>query len=161
MDFNYCLLIIAFIVIILTITSLWEIFKKAGHKSWEAIIPIYNIVVLFKISGFSPWLSLLILVPIANIYILIKLFINLAHCFGKTTDFGISTFFFAYVFLPIIAFDNSTYTPSNMNNNQQMYNNQMNNQPENNTQGLSSFCINCGQQFNDSDTFCTRCGNKR
>lgn len=175
--------IISLAVVIIGIVATWKLFKKAGYQGWEAIIPVYNLVVLFKIAGLSPWLILLIFVPFANIYIIFKLYIELAHKFGKTTGYGVAMVFFSAIMLPIMAFDDNCtylgqgymngnnqqmYNNQNMNNNQQMYNNgkvmnnnQMNNQPTNNVQGLSSFCTNCGQQFNDSDTFCTRCGNKR
>ena len=162
--------IISLAITIISIVSLWKLFKKAGYQGWEAIIPIYNTVVLFKIAGLSPWLILLIFVPFANIYIIFKLYIELAHRFGKSTGYGVAMVFFSAIMLPIIAFDdNCVYLgQGNMNinnqqmyNNQNMYNNQMYNQPTNNVQGLSSFCTNCGQKFNDSDTFCTRCGNKR
>ena len=60
--------IISLAITIISIVSLWKLFKKAGYQGWEAIIPIYNAVVLFKIAGLSPWLILLIFVPFANIF---------------------------------------------------------------------------------------------
>ena len=36
---------------ILMIVSIWKIFKKAGKKGWEAIVPIYNTIVLLEITS--------------------------------------------------------------------------------------------------------------
>ena len=57
-------LVVAIIIAILQIVAMWKIFTKAGEKGWKSIIPIYNIVVLFKISGLSPWLILVYLAGI-------------------------------------------------------------------------------------------------
>ena len=54
-------LVVAIIIAILQIVAMWKIFTKAGEKGWKSIIPIYNIVILFKISGLSPWLILVYL----------------------------------------------------------------------------------------------------
>ncbi|MCH5268454.1 MAG: hypothetical protein J1E62_08935 [Lachnospiraceae bacterium] len=35
---------------VLLVIGLWQIFSKANEESWKAIIPIYNIYILFKIS---------------------------------------------------------------------------------------------------------------
>ena len=56
---TYSLIILAFYVLI--IVAQWKIFTKAGQEGWKAIIPIYNVVVLYKIIGLSPWLLLLYL----------------------------------------------------------------------------------------------------
>ena len=33
---------------VLTIIANWKIFTKAGQAGWKSLIPIYNIVILFK-----------------------------------------------------------------------------------------------------------------
>lgn len=50
--------IIGLIVAVLEIIALWRIFKKAGKHGWAAIIPIYNLVVLFNVAGMSGWWTL-------------------------------------------------------------------------------------------------------
>lgn len=40
---------------ILFIISNWRIFKKAGEKGWKALIPFYNMYLLFKIVGMKKW----------------------------------------------------------------------------------------------------------
>ncbi|HIP31617.1 MAG TPA: signal peptidase I, partial [Crocinitomicaceae bacterium] len=41
----------------------WKSFPQAGHKSWEALIPVYNYFVAFKIGSKKPWWSLLLIFP--------------------------------------------------------------------------------------------------
>ena len=41
----------------------WKIFPKADRKSWEALIPIYNYFVVFKITCSKPFWSLLLVFP--------------------------------------------------------------------------------------------------
>ena len=42
---NIFVLVIAIILII----SMWRIFEKAGRKGWEALIPIYNLFIIFQL----------------------------------------------------------------------------------------------------------------
>ena len=37
------------IALVFIVIFLWKIFEKAGEKGWKAIIPIYNVYILFKI----------------------------------------------------------------------------------------------------------------
>ena len=54
-------LIISLVLVVLQIIAMWKLFTKAGEEGWKAIIPIYNLVILYKISGVSPWLLLIFL----------------------------------------------------------------------------------------------------
>ena len=62
---TYSLIILAFYVLI--IVAQWKIFTKAGQEGWKALIPIYNVVVLYKIIGLSPWLLLLYLLSVVPV----------------------------------------------------------------------------------------------
>ena len=70
---TYSLIILAFYVLI--IVAQWKIFTKAGQEGWKALIPIYNVVVLYKIIGLSPWLLLLYLLSLCPLT-----FIKLTLC---------------------------------------------------------------------------------
>lgn len=111
--FSAVTFILSLIPTILLIVAQWKIFVKAGEEGWKAIIPVYNLVVLFKIAGMNPMLLLLLLIPIANIVILIVLVvmldINLAKAFGKGTGFAIGLIFLGFIFQLILAFDSSEY----------------------------------------------------
>ena len=84
---------------ILIIVSLWKIFKKAGKPGWASIVPIYNMIVLLEITELPLWYIVLFFIPFANIYALFKIYIELAHKFGKSTGFGVATVFFSIVCL--------------------------------------------------------------
>ena len=101
------------LVSILTIVSLWKIYKKAGKPGWASIIPIYNIIVLLQIADLPLWYLLLLIIPFANIYAVFKIYIELAHKFGKSTGFGVATVFFSIVCFPILAFDKSVVYNNN------------------------------------------------
>lgn len=88
--------IVSLVVAVLAIIAMWKIFTKAGEKGWKSIIPIYNMVILFKISGLSPWLILVYfaaVIPfvgwIATLAITIVSSIYLSKSFGKSTGFTV------------------------------------------------------------------------
>lgn len=86
----------------------WVMYNKAGRHGWAAIIPIYNNVTYLKVCGLSPWLLLLLLVPVIGWIILALVGIiarfTLAKSFGKGVGFGIGLLFLNIIFESIIAF---------------------------------------------------------
>ena len=54
--------VIALVLWILTIVALWKAFTRAGEKGWKAIIPIYNVYVMYKIAWMKNWFWYTILV---------------------------------------------------------------------------------------------------
>lgn len=98
---------------ILTIIAMWRIFAKAGKPGWAAIIPIYNIVVMFQIVGLNPWLLLLYLIPfvniVAGIILAIMLCIRLARAFGKSSGFAVGLIFLNTIFILILGLGDSKY----------------------------------------------------
>ena len=96
-------------IMVFMIVTLWKIYTKAGKPGWASIIPIYDILVLIEIAGLEWWYILLLLVPFANIYAIFKIYIELAHKFGKSTGFGVLTVFFSLICLPILAFGDAKY----------------------------------------------------
>lgn len=109
-------LIIVATLVILKIVAQWKIFTKAGEKGWKSLIPVYNMVILFKISGLSPWLLLLFLlggVPVIGwlipVVLLIVSMVKLGQAFGKSTGFIIGLIFLPPIFEMILAFGSSKY----------------------------------------------------
>lgn len=96
-------------IAVLMIVAWWKIFTKAGRPGWASIVPFYNLYVEFEIAGMNGWLFLLLLVPIANIVILIMLYIKLAQVFGKDAGFTIGLIFLNMIFLLILAFGSAQY----------------------------------------------------
>lgn len=126
------LLFIGTIVSILVLVSFWKIFKKAGKKGWEAIVPIYNTIVLLEITNLPTWYVVLFFIPFANIYAIVKVYIELAKKFGKDTGFGVLTLFFPVICLPILAFSKCSY------NNENKINTVSNNSVNNNVNNMNN-----------------------
>lgn len=101
--------IVLLIVGVVMIIANWKIYTKAGKPGWASMVPIYNYVVLFQIAKMSPWLILLLLVPIANVVVLIMLYVNLSKAFGKSSGFAVGLIFLNLIFTLILAFDDSKY----------------------------------------------------
>lgn len=60
----------------------WKLYEKAGRKSWEAAIPIYNAVVLTKIMKRPWWWVVLLFFPIVNQLMFPIFWIETARSFG-------------------------------------------------------------------------------
>lgn len=102
-------LIIGIVVALVMIAGMWKMFSKAGEPGWASIIPFYNAYVLFKITWGSGIKFLLLLIPIANIVILIMTQIKLAKAFGKSTGFAVGLILLSPIFYVILGFDSSEY----------------------------------------------------
>ena len=105
--------VLSMAVTVLMIVSMWKVFTKAGKPGWAAIIPVYNTVVLFQISGLSPWLILLFIVPFVNFIaipvLMILLNVKLAKAFGKGGGFAVGLILLNAIFMPILAFSDAEY----------------------------------------------------
>lgn len=92
--------------------ALWRIFSKAGYPGILAIIPIVNIFILVKVAGYSAWMTLLYIIPIVNIVFSIFVAIRLGQRFGKG---GAFSFFLLWLFSVIgyliLGFGSAAYTP--------------------------------------------------
>ncbi len=98
-------------VVVLTIAGLWKVFEKAGKPGWAAIVPIYNLVVLMEVAAKPLWWVLLMFIPFINIVVLLLVYIEVAHRFGKSTGFGWGMTFLGFIFLPILGFGDARYQP--------------------------------------------------
>jgi len=96
-------------IAILVIAALWKVFTKAGQPGWACLVPIYNILVLLKITGKPAWWVILFFVPIANLVFAIIVAIALAEKFGKGAGYGIGLAFLPVVFYPMLGFGSATY----------------------------------------------------
>lgn len=83
---------------------LWKIYQKANEPGWKCLIPYYNNYTLFQILYNNGWLFLLLIVPFLNIFVYIKMNIDLAKVFGQSTAFGVGCIFLPIIFYPILAF---------------------------------------------------------
>ncbi|WP_445452221.1 signal peptidase I [Flavobacterium sp. 25HG05S-40] len=74
----------------------WKLYEKAGRKSWEAFVPIYNSIVLMKIINRPTWWTILLFIPVINLIMFPVVWVETLRSFGKnsSTDtwLGIFTF---------------------------------------------------------------------
>ena len=103
------------LIIILAIYNIivrWRLFEKARKHAWAAIIPLYRDIVMYKVCGITPWVLLLLLIPIIGWFILILINIyakfTLAEGFGKGIGFGFGLWLLGPIFEGILAFSKKT-----------------------------------------------------
>jgi hypothetical protein len=100
--------IILFLVfLLLYIVAFVKVFQKLGLPSWSAIIPIYNLIVLFKTLNISLWYLLLYFVPIISLITHWYYCRVLAKVFGRETGFTIGLFLIHPIFVMILGFSDS------------------------------------------------------
>ncbi|THF49963.1 signal peptidase I [Flavobacterium supellecticarium] len=61
----------------------WKLYEKAGRKSWEAAIPVYNAIVLMKIIDRPRWWTILLFIPIVNLIMFPVIWVEILRAFGK------------------------------------------------------------------------------
>ena len=89
--------------------ALVGIFKKADEPVWQAFVPIWNTIVLIKVSGKPIWWIILLLIPIVNIVILVLVLHGLSTSFGHGAGFTVGLFFLSIIFLYILGYDSKPY----------------------------------------------------
>ena len=103
------ILFIELAIAIPIIVGLWKTFTKAGQPGWAAIVPIYNLLVLMRVAGRSPWWVLLCFIPLVNIVVLILVSLDVARNFGKGAGFGVGLALLGFIFYPILGFGDAKY----------------------------------------------------
>jgi hypothetical protein len=103
------LVIVYIAIIVLEIAALWQVFVKAGHPGWAAIIPIYNYYVILKVVGRPGWWLILYLIPIVNLIVWIIVAVDMAKSFARSTGFAVGLIFLPFIFIPILGFGAGTY----------------------------------------------------
>ena len=107
--FNPLPTIISLALCVFVLVCMWIVFRKAGKPGWAAIVPFYNLYVLFEITWGSGMRFLLLLIPIYNIILSIQTQVRLAKAFGKSGGFAAGLIFLPYIFIPLLAFGKETY----------------------------------------------------
>lgn len=109
-------LVVVLVIAVLQVVAMWKVFTKAGEKGWKSIIPIYNIVILFKISGISPWLIFVYfagIIPFVGWIAILALSIyqanSLAKSFGKDVGYTIGLLLLPVIFYMILGFGKAEY----------------------------------------------------
>ena len=61
----------------------WKLYKIAGYQPWQALVPIYNAVILMKIINRPSWWVLFLFVPIINLIMIPVIWVESIRSFGK------------------------------------------------------------------------------
>ena len=123
--------LIQVVIILLNIIGLFKIYQKMGKPGWKGLIPFYNMYGLYDelwdkkyfwgyllaqavmLNPSSPSGLLFsvadLVLAVAMIVVVMKLYIKLAKAFGKGTGFGVLTFFFAPICLAVLGFGSAEY----------------------------------------------------
>ena len=105
--------LVSIVISLMFVAGLWKIFSKAGKPGWAAIIPIYNLIVLFEITGKSIWWIVLFLIPVVNfiapLIVMILVYITLAERFGRGGGTIVGLILLPFIFVPMLGFGSATY----------------------------------------------------
>jgi hypothetical protein len=126
--------ILALLLSLILVASMWRIFGKAGQRGWQSIVPVYNIFVTFRIADLPMWqaaallmmlvaravirntigfsggfviVSFALLAASAGLFFMASM--GLASKFGKGTGFAVGMTVVPFVFYPILAFGSASY----------------------------------------------------
>lgn len=94
---------------LITLEGQWKIFKKAGRKGWESLIPIYNTIIFIKICQKPGWWFWLLLIPLVGIVFAVMIYHGLSKAFGKTEGFTVGLIFLPFVFFPKLGLSHLKY----------------------------------------------------
>lgn len=90
---------------VLHFAGTWKIYNAAGRKAWEALVPVYNAIVLMKIINRPTWWVILLFIPIINLLMFPIIWVETIRSFGynSTKDsvlviatLGLYIFYFNY-----------------------------------------------------------------
>jgi len=103
-------------IAVVVVVGMWKAFEKAGQPGWAAIVPFYNLVVMFRIGGQSGWFALAILLNLipfigglAWLGIVVWNHVNISKRFGQGVGFAIGLVLLAPIFWLILGFGSSKY----------------------------------------------------
>lgn len=63
----------------------WKLYVKAGRKAWEALIPVYNAIVLMQIINRPKWWVVLLFIPIINLLMFPVVWVETIRSFGRNS----------------------------------------------------------------------------
>lgn len=151
--------VIALAIAVVQIIGMWKVFKKAGKNGWEAIIPFYNVWVLFEISGYPGYYMFFGLIPCVGPIVLlifeILAYISLSKKFNKSSGFAVLMIFLPVIAFCILGFGKDTYDESLGEHKNTQPNTPA---PAASTAEAGKFCGNCGTKVAKNAKHCSNCG---
>ena len=90
------------IISLLAVVSWMMVFEKGRESGFAILIPVYSVYLLTRITEKPWWWTILLLIPILNIYFGIRVMHSLSVSFGKGSGFTLGLFLLPVVFLPMV-----------------------------------------------------------
>jgi len=153
--------ILGFVLAIAALLANWMLYRKMGREGWESIVPLYNSYVMFETLYGNGWKFLTLLIPLYNIYVGIKLVIDLAHAFNQSTGFGIGMLFLPSIFLLILAFGDAQFRDGSGATKTEDF---VSKATETVADAVGAFpkkkCPKCGKDIAQNAEFCPFCGER-
>lgn len=89
------LIVLVCIIAFIAVVAQWALYSKANQPGWACLVPIYNVIVFLRIVGRPAGHFFFFLIPIFNIFFIIKVYIELCNAFGKhsTLDYVLCILF--------------------------------------------------------------------
>ncbi len=79
------LLILFAAVQVIHFLGTWKLYQRAGYQAWEAAVPVYNAITLFKIIKRPWWWVFLLFIPVINVIMFPVIWVETARSFGKNS----------------------------------------------------------------------------
>jgi hypothetical protein len=109
MNSGSVLLFVDLAIPLLIVVGAWLVFAKAGEGGWQAIIPIWNVIVLLRIIGRPAWWIILLIIPLVGWITAAVIAQDVAKSFGKGVAFGVGLWLLSPIFIPILGFGGAQY----------------------------------------------------
>lgn len=87
LQFGPGIFVIMILMAFIGLVAQWKLFEKCNLPGYAALIPGYNVVIFLKILGRPAHHALLFLVPLYNLYFVVKVFVELCQSFGRNSMF--------------------------------------------------------------------------
>lgn len=105
-EFNYIAMGVVLLLTSFIQASLWVVFEKAGQPGWYALVPVLQVAILLKITGYDWWWAL---VPLASLVFYIMALNRLARSFGYDVWMTLGFLFLPFGFFPYVAMSSDVY----------------------------------------------------
>lgn len=94
------------IIVLYCAMATWKLFEKAGRKSWEGLVPVYNILIWLKIIKRPWWWAIILLIPgFSQILMFMAMNVSMGRAFGKfSAKDTLMQIFVPFIYFPMIAF---------------------------------------------------------
>jgi signal peptidase I len=99
------------VVQVIHFLATWKLYVKAGRKSWEAIVPVYNAIVLMQIMNRPKWWVVLLFIPIVNLLMFPIIWVETCRSFGhnKRPDTILAIITLGFYLFYVNYFSNNEY----------------------------------------------------